>query len=453
VRRLTLLTALALLLTPAAAEARRSGATTLSLAPATQRTLVEHGVSFAPLAPATTNGVSFVFPTVGHHWTGGLKLVGTKRTVRVRRLGTFVHTGRQRARLTRRGARLVNRVAGAHVFSRGARFGYVFARVCRKQPCGRTQLGSFTPFVTNLVGFDDMVTEARALGVRTQRFSQVVGAAPRPAFALFQREGIAAVPTVRSHPQKNAAGDNPAHPPATAPELATYRIQLAQLLDSVPHPPLLMVENEEVSTKFFAGTMAQYAQELEAAVQVAHARGIPVTNGGLTDQPVKLLVWKDYEDRGLTELAYDFAGRAFASQPAIVRALRAQPFTGLPNAGLQAAWDRAEELVPLLRHSRMDYVDFHWYTDDEQVLAEVVDYLQRTTRKPVVTTEIGQHNTTPSVVSGHLGTLVSELRLPFVIWFDADGIPAYGLHESIGQLRPNGTVFKAFVAANRDLLR
>jgi hypothetical protein len=101
----------------------------------------------------------------------------------------------------------------------------------------------------------------------------------------------------------------------------------------------------------------------------------------------------------------------------------------------------------------MDYVDFHWYTDDDQVLAEVVDYLRRATGKPVVTTEIGQHNTSPDVVTGHLQTLVSDLRLPFVIWFDADGIPAQGLHDGIGQLRPNGQAFRDFAASHGELLR
>jgi hypothetical protein len=70
----------------------------------------------------------------------------------------------------------------------------------------------------------------------------------------------------------------------------------------------------------------------------------------------------------------------------------------------------------------------------------------------VVTTEIGQQNTTPSVVTGHLGKLVQALHLPIVIWFDADGIPALGLHDSPGVLRPNGTAFKTYVDAHTDLV-
>jgi len=80
---------------------------------------------------------------------------------------------------------------------------------------------------------------------------------------------------------------------------------------------------------------------------------------------------------------------------------------------------------------------------------------QRATGKPVITTEIGQHTTTASVVTGHLGKVVQALHLPIVIWFDWDGNPALGLHSpgSPGVLRSNGTAFKNYLAAHRDLVR
>jgi hypothetical protein len=467
-RRLLAAAVLATLCVPAVAQARLAGETTVSLTTRTQRSLVDQGVTIEAVRPTSTNGVSVVFPRSGRHWRGGLKLAARSRVTVLRRLHTrgslllgfadgrrlaFARRSGRVLHLTRRGARLLNQVAGAKVVKPGSAFGSVSSSLCRRPPCGRTRLGGFTPLLTGTVGFEDMVTEARALGIGTLRFSQTLGAPARPAFSLFERDGIAAVPTIRNDPQPDGQGNNPAHPPATPEALAAFRSQLGELLDGVPHPALLMVENEEVAPRFFAGTMAQYVQELNAATDVAHARGIRVTNGGITNELVKLLVWQDYKDRGLDALAYDFAGRAFAVHPNVVRALRAQPFAGLPIPALQAAWDRTEELIPAFRKSAMDYVDFHWYTDDDQVLAEVVDYLRRATGKPVVTTEIGQHNTSSDVVTGHLTTLVEELRLPFVIWFDADGIPARGLHDNIGQLRPNGQAFKDFVASHGELLR
>ncbi len=100
----------------------------------------------------------------------------------------------------------------------------------------------------------------------------------------------------------------------------------------------------------------------------------------------------------------------------------------------------------------MDYVNFHWYEDDSQALHEAVEYLRRATGKAVITTEIGQHNTDPAVVSGHLKAVVEQLRLPVVLWFDADGIPAMGLHDAPGELRPNGMTFKYYVAAHDNLI-
>jgi len=42
-----------------------------------------------------------------------------------------------------------------------------------------------------------------------------------------------------------------------------------------------------------------------------------------------------------------------------------------------------------------------------------------------------------------LGVVRHELHLPWMVWFDTDGDPADGLHESgqPGHLRPNGTAF------------
>ena len=52
------------------------------------------------------------------------------------------------------------------------------------------------------------------------------------------------------------------------------------------------------------------------------------------------------------------------------------------------------------------------------------------------------------MVTGHLGTVIDKLHLRVVIWFDSDGIPALGLHDQPGVLRPNGQVFRDYVAAH-----
>lgn len=275
----------------------------------------------------------------------------------------------------------------------------------------------------------------------------------RPAFATFERNGLEVVLDVHNDPQPDGSGHNVSHPPDTPEEVAVYRAQVAAVFDDIPAPRLVQVENEEVSTSFFQGAMSGYLNELNATVAEGHARDIEVTNGGLTWRPLSLLTWQDYKDRGLDAEADDFAERVFAAdQPGVLADLRREPFQGLRNQALQAAWDRAEELIAGFRASAMDYVNFHWYRDDDQALKEAVLYLRAATGKPVVTTEIGQHNEDPDVVIGHLNTVIDDLHLPLVLWFDADGDPARGLHDAPGVLRENGEAFKDYVASHAGTL-
>jgi hypothetical protein len=315
-----------------------------------------------------------------------------------------------------------------------------------------SRVGIFLPFINGAIGPNEITTEARALGVGTARFSQDVTAPIRPNFAVFERNGIDLVVDLHNDPQPNENGHNVSSPPDTPKEVATWRQQVATVLDGIPKPFVVQVENEENSTAFFQGDMADYVNQLNATVEAAHLRHVRVTNGGITSSPTALLTWQDYKDRGLDAQADDFAVRVFSDQPRILNALRAEPFAGLPSASLQAAWDRAKQLIPAYRQSAMDWVNFHWYEDDSQALHEAVAYLRRATGKPVVTTEIGQHNTDPDVVAGHLAETVGRLRLPLVLWFDADGIPAMGLHDAPGVLRPNGEVFRDYLATHANLL-
>lgn len=360
-------------------------------------------------------------------------------------------------RLGRGAARLLDRVAGARVLRPGVLLGSATSTVCRTKPCGvtmKTRLGILYP----LFVFDkpaDIIAEARALGVKTVRLSQdVSNETLRPALRVFGEAGFDLVFTANYNQQRDELGNRAAHPPVGAAALATYRQQLGAILDQLPTTKVVQVENEEVEPRFFAGTMAQYLEELNAAVEVGHARGLPVTNGGITARPVSLLTWQDYRDRGREAQADDFARRAF-SRPTdrwIQDDLLRKPFTGLRRQALQTAWDKAKELIPAFRRSQMDYVNFHWYIDDDSALREVVAYLRRATGKTVVTTEIGQHNTLPGVVTGHLTTTIEQLRLPLVVWFDRDGEPALGLHDAPGVLRDNGRAFRSFVDTHGDLL-
>lgn len=97
--------------------------------------------------------------------------------------------------------------------------------------------------------------------------------------------GLQLVLTVRNNGRRQASS-----PPD---DLAAYRRVLGQVLDAY-RPAVLVVENEENSALFYTGTPEDYAAELEAACQVAHARGVPCTNGGLVSTLVALLAYNHY---------------------------------------------------------------------------------------------------------------------------------------------------------------
>jgi hypothetical protein len=254
-----------------------------------------------------------------------------------------------------------------------------------KPPSTRTTVGIFLPYQSCCVGGGEIISEAQALGVRTVRFSQDVTQPVRGTFAVFERAGMRVVFSAINDPQPDGLGHNPGRPPG---DLGLYRRQLGTVLDGMADPVVVQIENEEIARNFYVGTMAEYVEQLDVAIEVAHERDLKVTNGGITNKPLQLLVWQDYRNRGREAAADDFAARVF-SAPAdqwILRDLRKRPFLGL-------------------------------------------------SRQPL------------------LDTVVEDLRLPLVIWFDADGIPAYGLHDEPGALRANGETFKGWVRAHPDLVQ
>lgn len=304
-------------------------------------------------------------------------------------------------------------------------------------------VGSFT----TLESTDAVIAEARALGVTTVRGGQYVGAPPLARNLAYERAGLHLVLHVKSSQGPAAPGLS------TDAQLADFRTGLAATLDAL-HPSLVAVENEEVAPRFFTGTVDQYLAELDAAASVAHARKIPVTDGAITSTMAALAAWKDLEDRGHEAEATDFANRAFADQAWIRADLAEKPFTGLSRPTAEASRVMALQLIDAFRTAPIDAVNFHWYIDNDEALAQTIDYLQRATGKPVVTTEIGQHDTDPAVPPGHLQTTVADNRLAVVIWFDADGDPADGLHDAAThQLRPNGVAFQTWVADHQDTIR
>lgn len=289
-----------------------------------------------------------------------------------------------------------------------------------------------------------IAAEARALGVHTLRATADLS---RPSTLTLGRQlhemGFDVVLTVRA----NDLGPNGATMALGAAGLGTFRMQLADAIDTV-HPKWLMVENEETAPKFYAGTAAQYLDELRAAIEVGHAHGVKVTDGGITNVPIALVVWdqlRTMSDPGADDYLRGSVGRL--AQQRKVEQLIADPSLLQADPVTAAAFTNARALIGGFRGSGLDAADFHWYGPSAVALGTTVDGYRSLTDLPIVTTEIGQYNGDPTTVTAFLDVLRAH-RVQLVQWFDTDGDPAIGLHDAPGILRPNGVAFADWMQAH-----
>ncbi len=303
--------------------------------------------------------------------------------------------------------------------------------VIRKQDAARRKFSGQNPFgvmlPSQLVRSSQGIQVAKALGAVYFRPSSIFldrwnGRSLECDVAL--RAGLRLVLTVRN-----------SGPSATVPprDLSAYRRTLGQVLDTY-RPAVLAVENEENSALFYTGTPEEYAAQLKAACQVAHARGIPCTNGGLVGTLVALLVYDHYRQAGQWAEAEDFAARAL---PPDVRRQLASPRA-------QEQIRKGKALLAAYRAAGVDYVNFHWYIADTRALEEAVAYLRAQTGLPVITNEIGQWTDDPNQTTAVMSKIV-QLGLPIAVWFGLDGPKARGLVNLDGSLRPTGEAFQRFI--------
>jgi hypothetical protein len=197
--------------------------------------------------------------------------------------------------------------------------------------------------------------------------------------------------------------------------------------------------------KYNVGKPEDYINELNAACEVAHAKGVKVTNGGIGSTMLIILTYHDYVARGMTAEANDFARRMIP--PEIVR----QSFN---REDMIAKLNFAKKLLGAYKNTAIDYVNFHWYqparindestdtTVDVKAVSEVVNYLKRVTGKPVISNETGQRNNSPNVVAETLKAFYYA-KVPFVLWYSGDGKTdgAVALHNLNGTLRRNGDAY------------
>lgn len=253
--------------------------------------------------------------------------------------------------------------------------------------------------------------------------------------AAIEASGLKVLLTVRA----NGGAQTPTSPPK---DLNAYSRTLAQILDR-RRPEVLVVENEENSAQFFyTGTPSQYGDELKAACQVAHSKGIKCANGGLVSGEVVLLVWANYLEKNLAANGCGFARRALETQQAQMLC-NARALDQLPPL-IQDDLAKGKALVQAYKAAGVDYVNFHWYVPDPGALEEAVAFLQTATGLKAITNEMGQQSDNVGAVAPLLQKVL-DLGLPYAIWYSVDAPRARALNNPDGSLRPTGEAFKAFM--------
>lgn len=254
---------------------------------------------------------------------------------------------------------------------------------------------------------------------------------------IARQLGLKLILTVRY----NGGANTPTTPPT---DLEAYQATLDQILEAYA-PQVLIVENEENSRLFYAGTPAEYGLQLTAACEVAHRRQLTCANGGLVSSEVALLVWEHYRSQGQHAAACSFATRAFEPVEAQgLCALQNQPQLPEPLAELIA---KGQALLEVYRTAGMDYLNFHWYIPNIAAQTEAAHFLRSQVGLPLMTNEMGQHDDDPTTVQALMQNAL-ELDLAYAIWFSVDTPQARALQNTDGSLRPTGEVFRNFVRAN-----
>ena len=348
------------------------------------------------------------------------------------------------------------------------------------------RVGTFLPAAVDATysyGDCDIVREAQALGVSMQRVQQVADTTGLDSLVTALADaGIESHLTFKANRGLSRAllPDDPGIPgdenAAAGTTVTEFRRELGERLDeyealSGGPAPTIAIENEANHDQFYDGTVTDYLAELRIAVEVAHLRGVQVTDSGIAAKAVKLVAWNHIRITGDSAAADAYLRTVFRStvnpsdtgirdQLLGVSTTDPDPYSHLANAELRGNWQDAEAMLAAYGAGPgqipLDYVNFHWYTPDEpnltgyrdrDALAATVDALAALTDLPVVTNEIGQHGLDVAAVSDSLD-VVKARGLALAIWFDADGTPAHGLFEPTtpGQLRPNGEAFRASIA-------
>jgi hypothetical protein len=308
---------------------------------------------------------------------------------------------------------------------------------CRPKPKKISRFGAMIADAADQARLDRL----HALGTSRVRLVARLDVAPNSRIAEAQAQGFEILTTATN-------GAFPADPPTDA---ADYQARLGRELDAHP-TPLVSIENEPTADRYYTGTPQQYLAELAAAVPVAHARGVKISDGGLVSAGVQLATWYDLWLHSGCAPADHYAAIAFPASRIGGQVISDVPSCADPNRPILGSNPKALQvmndtntLIAGFRSIPIDYMNFHWYQSTPQAMKATVEFLRRATGKQVITNEIGQFDASPDTVRALLGE-TAELHLPWVVWFASDGSGAVGMFDADGSIRSNGLAFRDFVS-------
>ena len=303
------------------------------------------------------------------------------------------------------------------------------------------------------LGIDQKIALAKELGVHFIRLGETAGTmSSADKASAYQQAGFAVLLNIR----------NAAIPAAAVKDMEAFKRSVGTIIDT-DHPDLIVIENEENNPRFYVGTADEYVAELQAAIDVAHAKGMKVADGGITSIPAAFLTWKHLWDTGDRARADVFAQTAFAyARGTGQRLLPTLPTQAHPDRpvvlgkSLEKTVPMVQALIAAFKTMDLDYVNFHWYESDSRATAslrDIVAYLKEATGKQVISNEFGQLDMASETMTSLL-TGMHDLGLPYLVWFSGDdpngpvpggGNGPYALQDENGKLRPNGEAFRKVV--------
>ena len=202
-------------------------------------------------------------------------------------------------------------------------------------------------------GLDKKLSVAKDLGVPYIRSTMALtgGTINYNEYRAFESNGFKVILNINYARQLMDGKTQIRSAPTNIPE---YKLLLTNAVADIK-PELVAIENEENNLFYYNVNPQAYLKELGAAIEVLHAKGIKVTNGGIVSRTILLLVYEDYLTRGLKKEAADYASRAMIQD-------LTNDFPGLQKHKIiQKQMSMIKQLLEGYRKLPLDYVNFHWY--------------------------------------------------------------------------------------------